>query len=450
VGPPLLAGWAVALLARQATAGWAIGAAVVAALAAGGFTVTAALPLLALAIAMVGQTLATRITPRQMAAAAAAVVALTVLRPAAGGLAIAAAAALVLARRWTWIPAAAMVAIAGISAGTSDGLSGVLPAMATLALLVPFAFSREGAPRWRIAAALLLAGAGGLLLPGTAGVAAAAALLVLATRSAAPAALQRGWSGALLALAALAAAYPWLRDPLRGALGLLAWQPSAGRSSPWLSGASGGAFDWIAWRLSGRGLGGVVAAAAAMAGAWLLVALARRASLRRAGALLAALVAVALLAAMPKPARNVLPPEGVVLRADAPEWSTPINLAVDRVRVVSALAGAGGLAPGTPVADLGLGRRPGLHLKLPDTTWTLRAGVDTGEWAADRADLRGLAPRGPVWWSWLPPPGAFFAHAYAATWYPPRIPIRTRLSIVRAPDLPPEVTVSVLRVEVQP
>ena len=443
VGPPLLAGWAVALLARQATSARAIGTAVVAALAAGGFTVTAAVALLALAVAMVGHKLGHHLTTREIVAATAAAVALTVMRPAAGGLALAAAGALLLAPRVAWIPAAVLLAIAAVASMAADWVR-VLPAVAVLFVLVPFAFTREGAPLPRIGATILLAAAGGLLLPGTAGVTAAAALLVLMRPAAAASALQRGWSGVLLALAALAAGYPWLREPLRGAFDLLAWQASGGESWDPLRVA----FDWLATRFSTGVLGVIVPAAAAIAGAWLLLAVARRASLRRAGALLAAVVAVAVLVAMPRPAWNVLPPEGVVLRADAPEWSGPGNY-VGRVRVVSSLAGAGDLAPGTPVATLTVERTPGLHhVKWVNTLWVLRAGDHTGEWAADRPDLRGAAPRGPVWWSWLPPPGTFFAHAYAATWTLSRPVIATRVRIVRAADLPPEVTVSLQRVEV--
>ncbi len=247
-----------------------------------------------------------------------------------------------------------------------------------------------------------------------------------------------------MALAALAAGYPWLREPLRGAFDLLAWRPSGGESWDPLRVA----FDWLASRLSAGVPGVVVPAAAAIAGAWLLLALARRASLRRAGALLVAVVAGAVVVAMPEPAWNQLPPEGVVLRAEAPEWSAP-GYYVGRVRVVSSLAGAGELAAGTPVAVVTVERTPGLHhVKWVNTEWTLRAGNDTGEWAADRPDLRGAAPRGPVWWSWLPPPGTFFAHGYAATWQLSRPVITTRLRIVRAADLPPEVTISLQRVEV--
>jgi hypothetical protein len=344
------------------------------------------------------------------------------LRPAAGALALAVAIAAWLPQRWAWFPAAALLAFAVLAAHGARPLAQVLPALALLFLLAPFAIWRSDAPLLRIAAAILLGAAGALLLPSTAGLAAAAALLCWTLPAGGVGAgLQRAWSGILLALAALAAGYPWLREPLTGALAAL------GLPLP-------------------NGVGAAVAiVAVAIAAAGLLRLAAQRVSPRSAGAALATGVAVAVLAALPPPARNVAPVDGVTLRAATPEWGVPVSAPVRSLRVVSTLEDAAALRAGSPVAVLAL-ERAGQTV----AAWTLRAGSDTGEWAAERADLRGLAPVGPVWWSWLPPPGTFFAHAYAASWRPPRGAAADRLRVVRAPGVPAEVGLSLLRVEVRP
>jgi hypothetical protein len=147
---------------------------------------------------------------------------------------------------------------------------------------------------------------------------------------------------------------------------------------------------------------------------------------------------------MPRPTRNVTPADGTALSGAVREWSAPLrDGSVSRVRILSSLADAAALPAGTAVATLSL-ERDG----RPLAAWTLRTGNDTAEWAADRADLRGVAAAGPVWWSSLPPPGTFFAHAYASTWRLSRPVAATGIRIARDPSLPPNVKLSLLRVEV--
>jgi hypothetical protein len=436
--PPVLAGLALAELARRVSPRAAFTAGTGVALAAQGFTVTAALPLLALAAAEAAHAWRDRAARAFGASTVApafalAALALAVARPAAAALAFAAAALWVLPRTWGWVAAAAPLAYGLVAHGEPQRLFG----LAALVALLPWAFLPRGAaPRYLLGAALVGAG-GTLLLPGTAGLAAAAATLALAAD--APGArgslqrdsLQRGssqrsslqlaWLGTLLAIGALAASYPWLRaQPLGVAL------------------AAVGLPENLGWRDA------LVTAVLPFAGAALLLFAAARFSARLAGRLLAAGLAAAVLFAMPSPARNVVPTDAVALRGDTPEWSAKLDgPPVARVRVVSTLADGAELPAGTAVATLSL-ERDG----RPLAAWTLRAGTDTAEWAADRPDLRDVAVAGPIWWSWLPPPGTFYAHSYASTWRLSRPVAAGHIRIARDPALAPSVTLSLLRVEV--
>jgi hypothetical protein len=419
--PPLLAGGALALLARRHGIAATITAGMAGALAAGGLTATAALPLLALAAVDGWRDDAANGGAARRATtviAGMAVLALTALRPAAGGLALAAAAAWRLPPRWRWLPAA-LPLLVGLATGADPRR---LHGAALLLVLLPFApviAARRGRLAGELVAtllpALLLAGGGALLLPAPAGLAAAAIWLALAIADDAVAGgLQRGWLGALVAASLVASSYPWLRpEPLLAALPLL-----------------GLTTDWGA-------------AAALVAAAALLVLAALGASRRVAGALLAGAVVVAAIVALPSPVSQALPPGGVELVAGSPPWSGPVAGPVKELRLVSTLAEAAGLAAGTPVVIASLeqdGR--------PLGAWTLRAGTDTGEWAAARPDVAGGIARGPIWWSWVPPAGDFFAHAYAASWTPARPLPASTLRFERAAGLSPEVRVSLLRAEV--
>jgi hypothetical protein len=465
--PPVLAGLALAELARRVSPRAAFTAGAGVALAAQGFTVTAALPLLALAAAEAARawrdeqrnaTEVDRNATRDAGsggregrqhdraarasragavalACALAALGLAIARPAAGALAFAAAALWVLPRTWGWVAAAAPLAYGLVAHGEPQRLF----ELAALVALLPWAFLPRGAAPRHLLGAVLVGAGGTLLLPGAAGLAAAAAALALATDAAGARgslqrdSLQRGssqcgslqlaWLGTLLAIGALAASYPWLRaQPLGVAL------------------AAVGLPAILGWREA------LLTAVLPLAGAALLLLAEARFSTRLAAGLLAAGLVAAVLIAMPPPARNVVPADAVALRSDAPEWRAVLDgPPVERVRVVSTLADGAELPAGTAVATLSLEREG-----RPLAAWTLRAGTNTAEWAADRPDLRGVAAAGPIWWSWLPPPGTFYAHAYASTWRLSRPVAADHVRVARDPALPPSVTLSLLRVEVSP
>ncbi|HXT50443.1 MAG TPA: hypothetical protein VN811_05340 [Thermoanaerobaculia bacterium] len=440
--PPMLAGLTLASLARRHPLGAVLAAGAAAALAARGFTVTGASPLLALAAVDasrvwrgrrrdasaasqgdVEDALRLRATLRDVDGIAAAgfgfaLAAFGVVRPLAVVIAIAAAALVALPRAWVWIVAAAPLVYELATSGDAQRLF----ALAALVVLLPWAFLPRATPVGQLLGAVLVGAGGALLLPPPTGLAAAAAALALATGSTGiRGSLQRGWLAFLIAVGAIAAGYPWLRSqPLDVALGSL--------GLPAVSGS----------------LQGLVSAVALLAAAALLMLAAARTSPRIASGLLAVGLAVGALVAMPPAARNVAQADGAVVRADAPVWSAGLDgTDVARVRVVSTLADSAELPAGTAIATLSLeseGR--------PLAAWTLRAGQDTAEWAAERPDLRGVAAAGPVWWSWLPPPGTFFAHAYASTWRLARPIPATDIRVARDPALPAGVTLSLLRVEV--
>lgn len=111
------------------------------------------------------------------------------------------------------------------------------------------------------------------------------------------------------------------------------------------------------------------------------------------------------------------------------------------------LSNAAALAPGTPVATVRLKTEAGrVH-----GDWTLAAGVDTGEWAASRADVAAIAgfraPR--PWLSWIPPEGGFFAHLYRSRLETESPGEAAALSVVRRADLPAEVELVVNSAEVR-
>jgi hypothetical protein len=107
-----------------------------------------------------------------------------------------------------------------------------------------------------------------------------------------------------------------------------------------------------------------------------------------------------------------------------------------RVAVVSQMANAAQLPYGTAVARVRL-TSDGRH-----TTYPVRAGVETGEWAARRAELRGLpgshAPE--PWKSFVAPPSAARAaeigQIYRAEFAVPESTVPTTFEILPAADLP--------------
>jgi hypothetical protein len=83
--------------------------------------------------------------------------------------------------------------------------------------------------------------------------------------------------------------------------------------------------------------------------------------------------------------------------------------------------------------------------------WPLTVGEGTGEWAAGRADLKTAgAPAPEPFVTSVAPEGGFLAQRYRGRWRldPPQ-PVR-RVSVLRNPDLPPEVQIHLFRVELRP
>ena len=141
----------------------------------------------------------------------------------------------------------------------------------------------------------------------------------------------------------------------------------------------------------------------------------------------------------------------------------PAGTPVRTIVLDSALGNAADLPPGTPVATLAL-----RWVDRPERIWTLRAGEETGEWAADRTRRQGEAE--PVipepWRSWIPGEGPFFGHRYRAELrltgpsFPlgpaaggdrSRVAARAdRIELRLRPDLPPGVVLTVFRLELSP
>jgi len=315
-----------------------------------------------------------------------------------------------------------------------------LALLAWVPALLPALAWAPALPRSRwvpLIAALGVAAAGAIAVPGIAAPAAGlAALAVLLTgdpqgRIPAAEAVQTAWSAALLAGTALLASYPWLRAaPAADALALVGLSPG--------------------WRT-----------AAVLSALALAIGLGARAAARVPGlprlAAWAAAVAIgaALFAALPPPARPAfagsaaLGPQRPLLAVELD--GSPVAV----VDVFSNLSGAAELAAGTEVASARLLGAGGEIV----VRWTLRAGEGTGEWAARRPDVAALptlaAP--PAWTSWVEAGGAegaagepFFGQLYRARWkVRPPVPA-ARLVIERNPALPPGVALSVRRVEVVP
>lgn len=298
-----------------------------------------------------------------------------------------------------------------------SAIHGVEPAFWMLLLLPVLPFTVGTMDRLaRLAAALLLACA----VPWNPDLSALAAPLALAAlglpREGTPSVVQRTWTAAVLAGTALLAAYPWHREePLASALSLSGLAPD---------------------------LRSVLVLAAVAAG---LIGLASSLP-RRAGALTAAAILSALLVHLPSPARLLQPAEtSFTLDAAQPVAEAKLeSQPVESLVLESSLSNGAQLANGTPVATLTL-RHPGGGTVRRD----IRAGEDTGEWAARRQDVAGSARlRSPEGWvSWVA--GDFFGRRYRSRWdldEPGRFAL---LRLERRPDLPPDVQVTVHQTELR-
>lgn len=149
---------------------------------------------------------------------------------------------------------------------------------------------------------------------------------------------------------------------------------------------------------------------------------------------------------VPTPGTSLLAPEtSVNLDATYPDREKDIPLEpVSSVVLESALSNGIGLENGTPVAVVSLTDPSGHTVE-----WTIRAGKETGEWAAKRPDVVATARlRSPEpWITWFS--DGFLAQRYRSRWDLP-VPGRfSRVRIARSPDLPPEVSLTVHQLEIR-
>lgn len=256
-------------------------------------------------------------------------------------------------------------------------------------------------------------------VPDLSALAAPLALGVLLLRPAALA-LQWAWAGILLGVTVLLASYPWLRASLAEELLLRQDGGVAGIAVVLLL-----PLVFLGLRLVlGRGeIGRHLRPEAAIAALAFAVALP---FLLSSGTLLTA-------------GRTVL------LDASRPVWETPLPPGPVRALVVeSSLSNSSHLAPDTPVATLRL-----IGVEGPGTSWPLRIGQDTGEWAARRPDVEALALSRPPepWVSWVA--GDFLAQRYRSRHGLPAPERAARLRIERAPGLPADLVIALHGVEVR-
>jgi hypothetical protein len=436
---PVAAGAALALLWRRHGALPSLAAAGAAAVLAPGWTVATTLALVALAggdslaapgggwrapgwrggarLAAGGAALLLPVAWEPRAGWAAALAGLALRRP---GLAMGLALPAALLTRGAALPGAL-----GAHASWREGTL----AVAWLVMLVPAALLTAKRPRHRavLAAAALLAFATPWL-PDRSALAAPLALAALALpATGAAAGLAAVWSAALLGGTALLASYPWLRqDPLGEALALLGVGPG-----PVLAAAIGGAALLLG----------------AVAGLALRLRPAASPARIAASAAGAALFTALILPQLAWPDTALLT-AGDTVRIDRanPSWHTDIGSRRSRGLILqTSLFNAASLSPGTPVARVRLFGSGSTAVEL-----LVRAGQDTGEWAARRPGLaateRLRAPR--PWLAWVA--GDFFGQRYRVRLPLPRPGSFARLQIDLAGGLPPDTGIALHQVELEP
>jgi hypothetical protein len=151
----------------------------------------------------------------------------------------------------------------------------------------------------------------------------------------------------------------------------------------------------------------------------------------------AALVAAAA-THLPLPGEALIPVEmPVVLDAARPAWEAQAGGARTRgLTLESSLANSASLPAGSAVARVRLVTAGGETIER-----VLRAGEETGEWAARRPDLaKRLAPPPPAWISWVA--GDFFAQRYRCRFDLNGTERIASLSVQRLADLPADVTIA--------
>jgi hypothetical protein len=160
------------------------------------------------------------------------------------------------------------------------------------------------------------------------------------------------------------------------------------------------------------------------------------------------LLFLALLARVPPPGVRLLRPEQALrLDAASPVWEAALPAgAVSSLAIESVLTNSSDLPAETPIATITLFYKVGPTREI---TRTLRAGRETGEWAARRPDVARAAavaakPVPPPWLGWVA--GSFFGQRYrAGVTFPPGD--FQRLRIERSPGLPGDLEIAVQQIE---
>lgn len=416
---PLLGGAAVTRLARRCS-----GKAAVPALLAGatalvlgpGWNVASTLALVALAagdfLAESGRHASRYPGPARLAALA------VLLAPVAWqprtGLLIALAGLALWRPRW---------AVIGSLAATAAAMAFPLPAgqvayawFLWLPLLLPGLLFPARERLWPLAAALLLASAS-RAVPGEAALAAPLALAALCLPRRSPgASFQTVWTVFALAGTALLAAYPWLRErPVEAWLSLLGPLPFVAVFALAAGALIAAGFAWLGERRKSLGRWPELATLALLAGA--------------------------VLPQLPGPATPLLAAgRAEVLDPARPRWTAVLSGPSRGVILESSLTNGAGLPAGVPVAVVHLRRG------AREWRWTLRAGHDTGDWAAGRPDVRAQFGAGlPSWNSFVG--DGFFGQRYRSA---RRLPLDaySSLTVERAAGLPADVGFAVHQIEI--
>lgn len=318
-------------------------------------------------------------------------------------------------------------AVIGALAATGAAMAFPLPAgqvayawFLWLPLLLPGLLFPARERLWPLAAALLLASAG-RAAPGEAALAAPLALAALCLPRRGPGtSFQTVWTAFVLAGTALLAAYPWLRErPVEAWLSLLGPLPFVAVFALAAGALVAAGFAWLGSGLGERGR---------PLGRWPELAT-------------LALLAGAVLPQLPGPVTPLLAAgRAEVLDSARPRWTAKLSGPSRGVVLESSLTNGAGLPAGTPVAVVRLGRG------AREWSWTLRAGRDTGDWAARRPDVRAQFGAGLPGWTAFVGEG-FFGQRYRSA---RRLPAAaySSLTVERAAGLPADVGFAVHQIEI--
>jgi hypothetical protein len=350
--------------------------------------------------------------------------------------------------RWT-AGLAGLAAFFAPGAERTAGLDG--PAWLLLALPIVVTEPRtETATRF---AAICLALGAAAQSPDHAVLAVPAVLVAATVAGARPlaAAIQATWTGVLAVAVAVLAAYPWLReDALHDAAAILGlgdgWRAAIATLLLLAAVAA-------ASRLFARGSTLDAEPAQPVAAAATTEGPARSPHARRsmgaaatlAPRALAILLAALALARHAPTAATPISRQPVELDARTPTWGAPLEppARVSALRLDSTLSHSAAIPAGTVIAEVRLATADGERV-VP-----VRAGIDTGEWAARRDDVAAIAgfvaPE--PFLHWVDAGGGFFGQRYRAharlDWAATATAIEVRL----APGVPSDLTLTLFHLE---